>query len=263
MNLAIYKITISPTGLSGAAAATYKHKVQEHLRWIYRTTSGKLLFRSIKFYNRPVTITPYTVGDCNAIGGGTAVGGDGTISYSPDTFSLHGACSGTTSAQRSGLLWDEILFHEMIHVFRVVSGKWSQNPLSFGLHRYTDTEEFNAVLITNIYISDRSNKIKSSLRASHQGFAPLSTDFDDPFEFFSSSTQTYGLIKKFCSDHPFFAKRLADDLAKSPFNPLRDYYADPERARRLSQNATSRDVAGVIEQIQEFTARAIRLATGL
>lgn len=262
MDLATYRITINPTGLSGAAAATYKRKVHEHLRWIYRTKSGKLLFRSIKFYNRPVTITPYTNGDCNATGGGTAVGGDGTVSYSPDTFSLHGACSATTSAQKSGLLWDEILFHELIHVFRVVSGKWNQTALGFGLHRYTDREEFNAVLVTNIYISDRSNKIKSGLRANHQSFAPLSADFDGAFEFFSTSTQTFELIKKFCADHPFFAKKLADDLAKSPFNPLRDYYADTERARRLSQNAGSRDVVGITEQIQELTARAIRLATG-
>ena len=101
MDLATYKIVINPTGLSGAAARTYTNKVHEHLKWIYRTQTGKLLLKSIKFYNHPVTITPYTKGDCNAVGGGTAVGGDGTVSYSPDTFSIHGACPATTSAKKS------------------------------------------------------------------------------------------------------------------------------------------------------------------
>lgn len=250
MDLATYKITINPTGLNGSAARTYVSKVHEYLKWIYRTQSGKLLLNSIKFYKRPVTITPYTKGDCNAVGGGTAVGGDGILSYSPDTFSLHGACSGTTSAKNSGLLWDEILFHELIHVFRAVSGKWKQTKLAGGLHRYTDTEEFYAVLVTNIYISDRTNKIKSSLRANHQGFDPLSSDFQGGFEFFSSSRQVFGLVDRFFTDHPFFANSLAIDLSSAPFNPLADFHADRERARKLSEDATVQDVKGLIEQLR-------------
>ena len=250
MNLETYQITINPTGLSGAAARNYTNKVKEHLSWIYKTKTGRLLFKSIKFYNRPITITPYTAGNCNATGGATSVGGNGIVSYSPDTFSVHGACSATKSAQNRGLFWDEILFHELIHVFRAVSGKWSKSTLSFGLVNYTDTEEFYAVLVTNIYIADRSNKIKSGLRADHKTFAPLSADFDDAFEFFSSGNQVFGLIEQFCLDHPFFAKRLANDLADAPFNPLSDYYADKERARKLSQGSALRDLAGVIVDIQ-------------
>ncbi len=220
MDLATYQITINPAGLSGAAARNYTNKVKEHLNWIYKTETGKLLFKSIKFYNRPITITPYTVGDCNATGGAISIGGNGIVSYSPDTFSLHGVCSATKSVQNRGLFWDEILFHELIHVFRAVSGKWSKSPLSFGLVNYTNTEEFYAVLVTNIYISDRSNKIKSGLRADHKTFAPLPAEFDDSFEFYSSGNLVFGLIERFCSDHPFFSKRLAVDLANAPFNPL-------------------------------------------
>src|SRR5262249_19660370 len=110
-----YNITINPTGLAPANARDYTNKVNEHLTWIYKTTSGRILLASIKFHGRPVTITPYTAGNCNAIGGGTTVGGQrvGTVQYSPDTFSLHGACSATQSPKNRGLYWDEILFHEL------------------------------------------------------------------------------------------------------------------------------------------------------
>ena len=257
MNLAAYRITINPTGMSGSAANIYTSKVREHLTWIYRTHSGRLLLRSIRFYKRPITITPYTGGDCNSIGGATAIGGDGIVNYSPNTFSLHGACPANTTVNNRGLLWDEILFHELVHVFRAVSGKWNKSNLSPALRHYTDREEFYAVLIANIYISDRSNKIKTGLRANHATFDPLSEDFDDSFEFFSSGMQVFGLIESFCNDHPFFARSIASTLIDAAFNPLADFYADRERARLASQNALKREIAGIIEQMREIAAKAI------
>lgn len=263
MNLAAYRITINPQGLTGTAALIYSRKVQEHLKWIERTKSGKILLSAIKFHGRPITITPYTGGDCNATGGWTTATGsmEGVLSYSPDTFSLHGACSATKSVANRGLYWDEILFHELVHVFRGVSGKWNQPNLGFGLHRYTDNEEFIALVLSNIYISDRSNKIKSGLRSDHQGFHPLSTDFDDSFKFFSTSTFTFGLIERFCKDNPGLTRKLANDLAKTKFNPLAAYYSNKEKARKLSQGALNRDVAGFLTQIQEFTNDVISKLT--
>jgi len=255
MNLSRYKITINPQGLTGAAAATYSSKVREHLRWIERTKTGKILLNSIKFHGKEIVISPYTGGDCNALGGGVTVNGgiQGYVNYSPDTFSLHGACSATKSVSNRGLYWDEMLFHELVHAFRNVSGKWHQPTLSYGLHRYTDNEEFIALLLSNIYISDKSNKIKSGLRADHIGFEPLSRDFDDSFKFFSTSTLTFGLIEKFCKDNPGLTRKIANDLANIQFNPLAAYYTNKEKARKLSQGATSRDVAGFLAHIQSFT----------
>ena len=251
MNLTNYGISINPQGLSGAAAANYTYKVREHLRWIYLTITGKILFNSIKYHGLPVVIRPYIKGDCNATGGGEFPGGNprGFVSYSPDTFSLHGVCPATTSAQKSGLLWDEILFHELVHVFRFVSKKWNTPKLYGGLHRYSNKEEFYAVMVTNIYISDKSNKIKSSLRADHQGFRPLSKDFDEYFEFFSAGTQVFELVEEFWKDHPGFSKRVAIDAYEAVFNPLADYHNDKEKARRLSQSAKNRDFTGMLAQI--------------
>lgn len=263
MHLQTYKFTIDPKGLTGAAARTYTNKVHEHLRWVERVKTGKILLNAIKYHNKPVTIIPYTGGGCNATGGWNIVNGVQVpgIAYSPDTFSIHGACSATRSPNNRGLYWDEILFHELVHVFRYVSGKWNRNPLSSGLYNYTNSEEFNAVVLSNIYISDRTNKIKSGLRGGHWGFSGLSTDFDESFEFFSTSTLTFGLIEKLCQDNPGLTKKIAKDLANTKFNPLAAYYKDKEKAKRLSQAATKRDEAGLIEHIQVLIDQFLTIMT--
>ncbi|HEX9721584.1 MAG TPA: M91 family zinc metallopeptidase [Ramlibacter sp.] len=246
-----YNIAVNPVGLAGAAAQTYTRKVTEHLTWIQRTTSGRILLASIKFHGKPVVIQPYTGGKCDAVGGGQMVGGaiQGAVWYSPDTFSVHGACSATKSAKNRGLYWDEVLFHELVHVFRNVSGKWSKRPVFGGLNKYDDSEEFVAVLLTNIYISDRSNKIKSGLRRNHQSFDALEPKLAQPWGFFTSGTQTFGLIQSFVADNPGISKRIANDVATAPFNPIADYFADRHRAERLSREALPRDVASIMSDI--------------
>jgi hypothetical protein len=243
-----YNIAVNPVGLNGAAATTYTRKVTEHLTWIFKTTTGRILLTSIKYHGKPVAITPYTAGNCNAIGGGNTVGGQrvGTVQYSPDTFSLHGACSATKSVLNRGLYWDEILFHELVHVFRWVSGKWSKSPVLAGLSNYDDTEEFYAVLLTNIYISDRTNKIKSGLRRDHHGFSALEPQLTQPWGFFSSGMQTYGLIQRFVNENPGLSVRIANDVASAQFNPIADYYADREKAEKLSKAAMPRDIRSIM-----------------
>lgn len=246
-----YNIAVNPVGLAGAAALTYTRKVTEHLTWIQRTTSGRILLASIKFHGKPVVIQPYTGGDCNAVGGGQPIGGAMQYGawYSPDTFSLHGACSATKSAKNRGLYWDEILFHELVHVLRAVSGKFVKQPVFGGLNKYTNSEEFVAVLLTNIYISDRSNKIKSGLRRDHQTFDALEPKLAQPWGFFTSGTQTFGLIQRFVADNPGISIRIANDVATAPFNPIADYYADRHRAEKLSREALPRDVASIMSDM--------------
>jgi hypothetical protein len=248
-----YNIAINPVGLNGHAERNYVRQVNDHLTWIYRTRVGSILLKAIKYHGLPVEIRPYGGADCNAVGGGVVAAGalQGVVWYSPDTFSIHGVCSPKHSAQNRGLLWDEILFHELVHVFRNVSRKWSKRALIGGMYRYDDTEEFVAVMVTNIYISDRSNRIKTGLRADHRSFGPLAPEFSQPFGIFSSGTQVFSLVKQFCIDNPGFTRRVANDVADAQFNPLADYYASPDRAEALSKKALPRDLAGVLIQIAE------------
>ncbi len=249
MDLARYRITINPGALTGAAAAKYSRQVLAHLTWIHRTNMGKVLLESIRFHKLPVEIRLYPTSLCNAGGGGEIVGGAlrGFASYTPDTFNAHGTCPGLTSSPNRGLYGDEMLFHELIHTFRNVSRKWSQSTLHGGLYRYTDSEEFLAVVLTNIYISDPTNRIKSGLRADHRGFRPLESEFGSAFGLFSASTLVFGLVKQFVTDNHGFASMTAN--VKAPFNPIADYYASPERAQQLSRDARPRDLRGIWMQL--------------
>lgn len=250
-----YKIQLNPFGLAGGAATTYKNKVTEHLTWIYRTRVGKILLDCIRYHGLPVEIRPYPGTDCNSNGGWRVSGGGdvrGYVEYSPDTFSLHGACPVNRTAPNRGLLWDEVLFHELVHAFRGVSKKWNKVRLGAGLVRYDDTEEFYAVLITNIYISDRSNKIKTGLRADHKSLNPLQADLAAPFGFFASSSQVLPLVRQFVTENHGMAIMLAH--ADAPFNPIADYVASPDKAEEVSRKALPRDIAGVTIQIAQWAA---------
>ena len=70
MNPASYYITINPVGLTGNADTKYVNDVTEHLTWIYRTTSGRLLLNCIRRPSFPIEIRPHTAGVCYAVGGG-------------------------------------------------------------------------------------------------------------------------------------------------------------------------------------------------
>jgi hypothetical protein len=250
-----YRININPVGLAGHQATTYTAKVNEHLTWIHRTKTGKILLDCIRFHGRSVEIRPFPMAGCNSSGGfetPPAAPMRGFVQYSPDTFSLHGACPATTTVPNRGLFWDEILHHELVHVFRGVSGKYNKVALSGALLRYDDTEEFLAVMITNIYISDRSNRIKSGLRADHGGWSPLQLDLGAPFGFFASSSQVLPLIKQFVSDNHGLAIMLAH--VDAPFNPIADYIASPDRAEQASRKALLRDLGGITFEAAKWAA---------
>ncbi len=240
MDLNRYFITINPVGLATAAEQRkYVAQVHEHLRWIYRTTSGRILLNCIRRPEFPVEIRPYTGADCNAVGGSELKPGaaalTGFVAYSPSTFGSHGACSTLPGGQTSGRLFDEILFHELIHVFRTATGRWNQGrTLSFSMAHYDDNEEFIAVLCANIYVSDRTNRIKSGLRAGHQGYGAMSPADAARFGLFASSKNAFSLVKGFCDDNPIFTKAISTQLKDVIYNPIADYYQHPRICEMLS-----------------------------
>ncbi|MCW5748278.1 MAG: hypothetical protein KIT36_18970 [Alphaproteobacteria bacterium] len=248
MDLAFHNFTINPVGLAGAAARKYVSDVHEHLRWIHRTTSGRILLNVIRRPSYPVEFRPYTGADCNAVGGGElkpgAAAWTGFVAYSPSTFSHTGACSALPAAETRGRLWDEILFHELVHVFRNATGKWNPgSPLSYSMRHYDDNEEFIAVLCTNIYVSDRSNKIKSGLRAGHRGYGAMDPNDARRFGLFMSSKNAYALVKKFCDDNPIFTKALSERLGDIEYNPIADYYRYPKICELFSIFGAMKDRA--------------------
>ena len=233
INLRLYNITINPVGLAGAARNQYIRQVHEHLNWIHLTKSGRILLNCIRRPTFPIEIRPHTTAKCDAVGGGEnrpgVPGLAGVITYTPFAFSSAGSCSALPVDQNRGRIWDEILFHEMVHVFRNATGKWNKAPrLSINMNQYDDNEEFIAVMCTNIYISDHTNRIKSGLRAGHKDFSAMSADEARRFGLFASSKAAYSLVKQFCDDHPIFSKALSDQLADVEYNPIADFYRFPK-----------------------------------
>jgi hypothetical protein len=239
MNPANYYITINPVGLTGNARSKYVRDVTEHLTWIYKTTSGRILLNCIRRPSFPIEIRPHAAGVCNAVGfheqktPGAPL--TGYVTYSPFEFSQAGSCATAHGANRNGRLWDEVLFHELVHVFRAATGKFSRaRTLSWGMQHYTDNEEFVAVLCSNIYISDRTNKIKTGLRAGHKGFGAMAAEDAARFGLFMSSEAAFGLVQGFCNDNPIFTKALSDKLGDVVYNPIADYYRFPKLCEMFS-----------------------------
>jgi len=247
-----YGIRIAATGLSGTRARTFEQNTRKHLSWIDGTKVGRLLLRGIGWHarNNPgnlaggvVTISPYTGTDCNATVSNSTSTATGwsrpSVTYSPHAFNHTGACY-TQLRRKStnrGLYPDELLFHELVHAFRGTAARFRGLPVSGGLVNYNGTEEFIAILVTNIYVSDPSNGSKTGLRKDHKAFAPLEDYLSGSLDFYRSSQNAFTLIDQFCRENPAFTRWVA--AVKAPFNPLAVYYGNPAAARAASGSATA------------------------
>jgi Effector protein len=96
-------------------------------------------------------VNPYKFGDVRT---GEGTGSDSIVEFSPDRF--RGA-----AMRDPGAAPDEVLFHELIHASRTMRGVVSQ---SFVNQDYEDYEEYLAIALANIYLSEKGQRI---LRGDH------------------------------------------------------------------------------------------------
>jgi hypothetical protein len=229
---------------------------------IEATDVGRILLESIAYQirhnpgyvlNGILEIRPYAEEDCNASTAPEVTSKRGrmikpVVHFWPKAYAQGGVCSKYLEDHKDetgGILPDETLFHEFVHAFRMASGVATLAPLvKGGLLNYQDEEEFIAVLVTNIYLTDPSNKTHSNLRRDHVSFKVLESDVAQSFTFFRSSVSTYRLVEKFCRENPAFTKNLAG--VKSSFNPIAAFYKDPMQAwiYANSEASESRDALG-------------------
>lgn len=217
-----FNIRISQGSLQWAAA------VRSELDRIHQTQSGALLARSLRYFQSEITLIPYDGGDGNAQEAPASANAQhlSVILYTPKVNGSR--CTDKAHSQGGATLPHETLHHELVHSLRRISGKFNRFPLSGKLHPFHTNEEFYAILATNIYISDRSNRHKSNLRMDHSGHERLESRYESSYRYFQLGTKAYNLIVKFCSDHPFYSKQLAQ--IRAVFNPLAAYYANPRKA---------------------------------
>lgn len=210
-------------------SAKYEREVERLVTRILTTKTGQAIGFLIRHYGWCV-IKESDADDLNA---DTRYLGlhQSLINFYPNTDVRHADVSLKTAGgitlkvntirQNPGWEPDEVLFHEMVHAGRFLSNE--DGP--------TKEEEYFAVLIANIYISEKG-KSNKDLRYRYELFSRGLTEEEvKPLVYlFQYDTKDkvdhYDLIAKFCGQHTTVAPMIGEAPAK--FNPIRDYYKSKE-----------------------------------
>jgi hypothetical protein len=154
---------------------------------------------------------------------GKGGGADSPIKFTPGLF------TGSMMVAPS-FAPDEVLFHEMVHASREMRGVLDRVPVDRG---YDDQEEYLAVILTNIYLSEKGQTV---FRGDHR----LGKIYSNEEDILLSNPQHVSmspvtLLENFKSSQPDFYRALAH-LPTPPRHNLvrqydmrRDYYLQKQR----------------------------------
>lgn len=261
-----YHIDIAPPDdpwNSNVDPDAWKRDVELQLRKIEGTDAGKALLENItKSTDTSNSIAWIEIRQFNTMGKACNAHGNairkfkdnqlrsyfGEVIYEPNQFHKGSYCYEKKSMgdpkNNRGKLPDEVLFHELIHAHRGLLRIKNYDEVRGALRKYTSPEEFLAVVITNIYISDITNMNSSGLRGSHRGGAPLEPELSDSLAFYAASADVFPIISKFADEEWPLFNALANVRAR--FNPLRALKENEALVREASRSdvAKSRDLAG-------------------
>ena len=125
-----------------------------------------------------------------------------------------------------------MLFHELVHAGRLLDGfaqathMLAPNSDDVAMYAnnesaaYENIEEFATILVSNIYLSEKGQKV---FRASHglKKFPLILDQAQSSSDGFLAKKSNYDLVKLFCDTDP-----IAPDLAaiNTPFNPVRAFF---------------------------------------
>jgi len=149
---------------------------------------------------------------------GTGRGSDARVKFSPSMFGygVTGACAAFAGAP--GASPSQVLFHELAHAYRYVSGAHHPRPTIGGSTNYTNMEEFFAVVLSNVLIADPSySSGNRTLRADHAGFVPLAPALSTSRGFVSDAPNR-NKMRELVAAEPVLASELAG--VSSYFNPF-------------------------------------------
>lgn len=228
-----------------ANARLYEADTQRVLNILVHTRTGSAVTQAIAMGKKNLIIRPYSAADrasarfnayateknpdTSTIKGGhwqdTAGGrhrglGGGSDSFIHFSSSTWAAFEKQRRGHHSGASPDEVLLHEMVHALRMLIGMSESVALG---HLYDDEEEFFAILIANIYVSELNRR--DDLRSDHHGFRRLSENQDTSEEFLpkaDTNDYRYRLVRKLVMQEPFLCMNLAN--VPGTFNPIRRYF---------------------------------------
>jgi len=223
--------------------AVFLSGVRDELAKILKSEAGMDLAASLRYQTKTILLVPYTGGDGNAQEWWW--GNSPTENYSMVRFTPNGGrspCGEELRKKRPASLPHEVLFHELVHSFRRMSGKmrgWNLRGAG-ALSGQGNIEEFIAIMVTNIFISDVTNKYKTGLREDWSSHSPLDPAKAASYRFFALGTKAFNLIATFCDDNPGFTKMLSK--VRAHFNPIGAYYENRQKAFEVAANGDAENV---------------------
>lgn len=148
---------------------------------------------------------------------GTGLGSDAEIQFSPGKWSR---LVGSSGLHGPGANADEVLFHEMVHSSRDLNGKASLIAVN---KKFDNEEEFLAIVIDNIYLSEKG---QTDLVRNHS-FQDQPKALRHPEKFLDDPTinpKPRVLLERFRKrQHLFFQSLATIKPAAAKFNPVRQF----------------------------------------
>jgi hypothetical protein len=168
--------------------------------------------------------------------GGKELLGSGTGTDMLIQFDIHTGRASISSGETPGDPADEELLHEMVHALRGQRGRQHFTPFNNSKannQNYEDTEEFDAIVITNIY---RSEKKRTGLRADHKSHAELKNPWDDDKYFANKYADQ---LDKLSNEVFLLSLRLG--AIECAYNPIRQRLLRRYGANQLREWAAVQD----------------------
>jgi NleD-like pathogen effector protein (putative zinc metallopeptidase) len=217
--------------------------VRADLTRILKSEVGRHLAASLRYHSKEILLVPYPGQDGNAQEwwwGSSPKDNFSIVRFTP--ASGRSPCGAEIRKKRPATLPHEVLFHELVHSLRRISGKMKSWNLwgSGTLQPQGNVEEFIAIMVTNIFISDVTNHYKTGLRNDWTSHSPLDPSLAESYRFFALGTKAFNLIATFCDDNPGFTQMLSK--ARAHFNPVAAYYKNRRKAFEMAANGDAETV---------------------
>jgi Effector protein len=233
------KVTWSDVEYERKLADAYLSDVNDELEFIDKPGVGRLLLQALPSnevvliakrkqsaaltvaednqhgYVAGYVFNPGTIYEKKAVGGGS-----NTVIFFKPGGEVGSCVNADADDPCIGLTDEEVLVHELVHAMRDMEGKFNPIALREPDKDYDDVEEFYAILVANIFMSERGEK---QLRKDHHDVKhPLKAAWSTSAGFLSDATNRKW-VSRFCLfEEPTLARQIAA-LTTSPFNPIREF----------------------------------------
>jgi hypothetical protein len=159
---------------------------------------------------------------------GTGKGSDATVFFTP----IDGPSAAPGTKGLCGEANDDLLLHELIHAIRIMQGK--DNPVPTDDKHYDNQEEWLAILVTNVYMSEKGDW---PLRAHHHDYSAMRVSSRG----FLEVAQNLHMMMVFAGEQASLFNSIAARVVAQPQRPPADPTAAAQFAAMPNANVPVRE----------------------